>query len=128
MKSLKRTITVILLILFATNVIKAETEQVQLKVGETAVLKIPSSVTTKTGFRVISPWRSFTAGDYVDYSGYGSSVTVTVNSYTSNNIYLTCEYEYSSYGDKKETGQFQFKILISEPYFNFHARPSGGTV
>lgn len=128
MKSLKRTITVILLILYTTNVIKAETEQVQLKVGETSVLKIPSSVTTKTGFKVITSWRSINGSDNIDYSGYGSSVTVTVNSYTSNNIYLTCDYEYSSYGDKKETGQFEFKILISEPYFNFSASPRGGTV
>lgn len=128
MKSLKRTITVILLILFATNVIKAESDQVQLKVGETAVLKIPSSVTTKTGFQVISSWRSINGSGYIDYSGYGSSVTVTVNSYTSNTIYLTCDYEYSSIFGDKYTGQFEFRILISEPYFNFSASPRGGTV
>ena len=126
MKNLKRTLTVILLYLFATTVMKASYES--LKVGETKTFKLPTNVTILNNLNITS-WDYPYNSDYIKCShSYGTSIKVTGVGYTSNTIYITCYYEYTSTMGKKDNGEYQFQILMSQPYFDFSVSPSGGKV
>lgn len=125
MRNLKRTITVILLCLFSTIVVKAEYEYLML--GETKTLKLPYNVVSLNNLKITS-WKTSEAKDYIKCEhSYGTSIKVTGLSYTSKTIYISCDYEYTSAFDKKDQGNYQFEITIKQPYFDLTATPSGGS-
>ena len=75
MKNLKRTLTVFLLYLLATTVMKASYES--LKVGETKTFKLPTNVTILSNLKVTS-WVYPSNNDYIKCShSYGTSIKVT---------------------------------------------------